>query len=1254
MTHIEKLVLRGIRSFNPNTPSTIEFQSPLTLIVGPNGSGKTTIIEALKYVTTGNLPPNTKGGAFIYDPKLAKEVEIKAQIKLKFYNTRNQLMVCTRSLQLTQKKTKVEQKTLESVLWMLNDKGEQVSISGRCAEIDKEMPHHMGVSAAVLENVIFCHQEESTWPLGEPGVVKKKMDDIFESTTYAKALGALKTLKRDQGIELKMKKQALEFLLQQRVRKEALEGKIGDSEKSFTKIEERILHMDIEAERHGADQSKVDREIKELEATVSEMIEMRIEIQSLRLYINSFSSPVIPEEEARDLERIDVGALDREIAESKEVADTHQKKLDAKIAEREAYLGMQSDQRTSELWIVEDRKKLSSVIADYKACMSRYELFLSTYSHGADNKENLANGTNNRTPVSRVGIEGHAGIDVFSEEVLRRDVDVVLKEMESRMRDLQDTKKCILDSIQMCTSSRDRNDVEIQHLAGSLVDVDEIDLTTTVDEDALARNLKQLKDRGLDTNMRECESDLMDKQAALNSMFGAVETSIRNEISVQRSAEIRSVLEKEYADLRIQGEFDVEHFERASRCVTKEVEDLRTDTRLREKDIYMRQALALREEGKVDLYKKRIALQLDKIRVICSANNLSNTLDLENTCDTNELLREIDAAKDSITSSTNAQLIYKNLQKLGIKSAGCPICKKPFFGSEKTEFVGRMENVITAIPDTVNSNMHKKEALAKEVAKIEETNAARERKNNEVCRLNEYIQEVKKIVAFGDLDAFLSEEDRLPDFVPLCGRLQELEGLCAQLSRIERGAGLVKELNSLKTDGARDSGEIDRLRNDVAALHDRLRGLKAQDDRNSREIEDLEEKLLIVRRCKESRARHDTNSATVEKIKVLRTSNEDLALVIRSYEERLKLTGDKISKIEGLSSTAWQESFKIFTTLGSLRSEYVTLSARIRDLEAKLGGAYSACPVTSECIDALRSVVLSMWDVYYIRKEALGHKKARMHDLAENLKLRTSRERMESLGKKYDESVIKERDVLKARFRDLDLKRQEEQNVRSVLLGEKTQLGEMRRQLRAELETAFRDFDASHSRAFAEVRVLETALGDIDASISAIDKSIVDFHSQRLEGINLLLRDLWTSTYKGNDIDYIELHADTTDSRSYNYRINMIKNGCEMDMRSRSSAGQKVIASILVRLALSEAFTTSCSLLALDEPTTNLDQENIESLAMTLASLIERKRDNSKFQLVVITHDEHFVKLLCGDNCEVYYKLRRNARGDSIIETQTA
>lgn len=40
-------------------------------------------------------------------------------------------------------------------------------------------------------------------------------------------------------------------------------------------------------------------------------------------------------------------------------------------------------------------------------------------------------------------------------------------------------------------------------------------------------------------------------------------------------------------------------------------------------------------------------------------------------------------------------------------------------------------------------------------------------------------------------------------------------------------------------------------------------------------------------------------------------------------------------------------------------------------------------------------------------------------------------------------------------------------------------------------------------------------------------------------------------------------------------------------------------------MALAETFSKNCGILALDEPTTNLDRENIESLSIALAEYVD-------------------------------------------------
>jgi DNA repair protein RAD50 len=244
MASIDKLLVTGIRSFSPQEQNVIEFYTPLTLIIGHNGAGKTTIIECLKYVTTGDLPPNSKGGAFIHDPKVANEREVKAQIKLKFRNVSGKQLVCTRSLQLTQRAKKIEMKTLENVL-MTKDPitGEKVSLSGRCADLDREMPLQLGVSKAILENVIFCHQEDSNWPLSEPSILKKKFDEIFAATRYTRAVDSIKDLKKEQAGEIRQTKERLDHMKIHRENAQKLQAQLGRHEAQIEESNQKLREL---------------------------------------------------------------------------------------------------------------------------------------------------------------------------------------------------------------------------------------------------------------------------------------------------------------------------------------------------------------------------------------------------------------------------------------------------------------------------------------------------------------------------------------------------------------------------------------------------------------------------------------------------------------------------------------------------------------------------------------------------------------------------------------------------------------------------------------------------------------------------------------------------------------------------------------------------------------------------------------------------------------------------------------------------
>ncbi|KAF9493183.1 hypothetical protein BDN71DRAFT_1508771 [Pleurotus eryngii] len=244
MACLDKLATCGTRAFDDKNLAVIEFFSPVTVIVGHNGSGKTTIIECLKYATTGDQPANTCGGAFVHDPKMTNEKEVKAQVKLRFRAANGSRMLAVRNLSVTVKKTGLTMKTLESILAL--DDGEKKTSRGKCAEIDADIPQLLGMSKSVLENVIFCHQEDSYWHLAEPSALKKKFDDIFEATRYTKALDSIKSLRKDRAADLKAEKEHLESLSREKTHADKLKGCIADLNTTIASKE--VYHDEVKRE----------------------------------------------------------------------------------------------------------------------------------------------------------------------------------------------------------------------------------------------------------------------------------------------------------------------------------------------------------------------------------------------------------------------------------------------------------------------------------------------------------------------------------------------------------------------------------------------------------------------------------------------------------------------------------------------------------------------------------------------------------------------------------------------------------------------------------------------------------------------------------------------------------------------------------------------------------------------------------------------------------------------------------------------
>merc|ERR1711874_780478 len=100
--------------------------------------------------------------------------------------------------------------------------GEKKQLSSKCADFEVEMTQVLGVSKAILNNVIFCHQEDSNWPLDEGKKVKEKFDAIFSATKYIKGLDTISKVRKIKIEEIKSKEELIKTL---KIIKEATQRK---------------------------------------------------------------------------------------------------------------------------------------------------------------------------------------------------------------------------------------------------------------------------------------------------------------------------------------------------------------------------------------------------------------------------------------------------------------------------------------------------------------------------------------------------------------------------------------------------------------------------------------------------------------------------------------------------------------------------------------------------------------------------------------------------------------------------------------------------------------------------------------------------------------------------------------------------------------------------------------------------------------------------------------------------------------------
>nr|WJN25009.1 DNA repair protein [Farysia itapuensis] len=1302
MASLDKLAIRGVRSFDDKSINIIQFFQPLTVIVGYNGSGKTTIIECLKYATTGDLPPNTKGGAFVHDPQMASSNEVKAQVRLRFYAANKVRMNCVRNLQVSRKKGGgLTMKTLEGLLQIADDDaktGKRGTLSTKCSELDEEIPRLLGVSRSILENVIFCHQEDSNWPLSEPASLKKKFDDIFEATRYTKALDNIKSLRKDRANVLKVDKASLEGLKVDKDRADTIKTKLvrlqsdlADKEAALQELNETIRVKTVQNSKFYDEATKF-REIVNRAETLEEKERLHKEnmsaLQATMTIIKDSDAELQKRKESfradLDQSRDKQNSLKRRIAEKQEELRTFQARHQTKLSEKG---GLEAEQRSHD----QAKAKRQTYIEHLSATlvMRGFESSNLSETQISDFEQSIRDQL--RKLHSELAKAKEANAD--KEESLSsswQNLRAELRAKQSEREQLAATIKRTKDKIkktqeELETTFLTKTDLEAvekeREELGSKVSAAQKDFEDAQYDERIRKKNSEIREKDDLREERTSQTNLLNRHAEMRASLG-----MKQQESKTRRADAQALMERHrsaiasftHADLPLE-QVETEIGKAMSRQ-EQELSKLETVEHSKSKQVQQIQSgLAFTKKQVSD--KQGLLAQLQKeIADVLAAEFDTASEAVTVSAD------EVAAAKDEYASVDSLDSFLRRVLREAKSKGNCLACNR---GVSKTELAA-IEKHITSTLASSNTEARKRELKGEiegwvqrnaecQVALAKETQL-KTMKENELPGLEQTIASEEAKLASATV-----EEEQCTEQVTKTradvAKLRELKRLGSDISRLlGEATEFDKQVEAMQSDLASTGStqtaeqvqmEIDQLASAIKSLKRELNGLQQDRETKRSLIASLERD---THRIEMSLVQKRQDYAKKEALE------QQLAEMTHDYNEKQHATQTLDSEIEVAAGPIRRakeelESFKSEADEAELKlkSQVTSLEDSLREMR-DLNAAVNAfvqqrgAQRLEECAEAIEKVTSQIQSIQNDNKELeekvsvlereMNQSQSTERNILDNIRYRQLQKDIVQIEEEINSLDLEQAQSSRKHFADKYNQAKEEENrlngEASHLSGELTSLKSQIKGRESELREEYKGVHQNYKKKLIEVKTSEMANNDLEKYAKALENGIMRYHSIKMEEINDIVRYLWQKTYQGTDIDKILIKSDNEGARgnrSYNYRVCMVKDTVEMDMRGRCSAGQKVLASIIIRLALAESFGSNCGILALDEPTTNLDKDNIEALARSLADLIKERAANSQLQLIVITHDEDFLTLLGqNDVLEYYWRVSRDDRSKSIIE----
>lgn len=1190
MAKISDLCLSGIRSFGPfdEDRQRIKYSTPLTIILGPNGCGKTSIIEALKFACSGDVPEGSqRGQGFVNDPKINGMFRTKGQVRLRLRDAKGTEYVICKSVEVVQKSSALQFSRPDSTLTIKKD-GEERHISGKCADIDEQCREILGVSAPIINNVIFCHQENSSWPLEDGKKLKEKFDEIFDSTMYNKCIETI----------LKQIKTGKEELKLTRAQLEARKVKKLEVERNLAKL----LENQEKLHNLGKDVTEKNKQLEPVLLRMAEINKLQSSYNEVRekLAVHENEKKNLQEQQKLILKNIisEFEGSDEDLKEELNTFDTNQ----GRIKQRKADLERKTeDIEKEDKKVSADIKKRQEKVGELREACRQFEklqverntlienvkkdleLSVSTDLDSIEDVDKMIGDIKEVLELSCASLDELK--QQFDEEEAAK--QRVIDEKNKQLTEVQQTQKLKEDQIR-------ENDKKLRTINGELQALKYTSQRLQNVEDKIKNIEANLKSLDATNDVQKYQSEieaekkkiteLEEQQDILNKEYKILEknNTVESDIDTQRSeihkceTDILKMKSKNFDNFKqlFSDEVPEDGLKDAvkSLLVLKQniYDELTSKIQRKDREFAALETKLISEREKLRQYTTELTTAKNEIAGLCKEKPFEQVVE-----ETKTLIEKLQKEKGQLSS---AKIIYeKFVADFQKEKPCCPICQTNF------------SNKVDSTKEIIATIKAKIKGIPNELAKVE-----KELKQNEAL----YTKLLQKKSTNEEIK-ILSQQ-----------KIPKVEQIVQGLEKEKQG--VKEQLTDYKEQLIEPKSKLEICRNvvtDAALIDQCLSSIR----RSKTKIESLERQLLTV---PSNRSKPQTELELENVIEDIKTSRQKLEAIQRKLDQfksrRAELIEQKSKFAEQRSDMQKeiQNKPQLETQLtevtdknAELKNELLELQKRIAPIELELREAKKEKERTKanhrqvcdaeqrklvkrekvlrdieglqskikDCLkqgveEQLEKETKQLNECTETRNALVEAKNKVMTTIAEiNIQLQKEQNLLTSLKsnielrakRKLERTLNSEIQEIKQQMGNLDYQGVEEEreklarqiqtvnNTIQKLEGQKTELQDQIKSMEAELRKPENsEAEKQFKHKYFELIVSEQALVDLDDYCKVIQKAVIEYHKSCMKKINTSIRQLWRSIYRGNDIDWIEIKTEEGDQkglkRSYNYKVTII------------------------------------------------------------------------------------------------------------------